>query len=516
VCLHITSLPGPHGIGELGESAFHFIDTIAAMGLTVWQFLPVGPVTYADSPYQAASTFAGNPLLIDLSSLCEEGLLAAEELGELGALSRDRVDFGAVIPRKTELLYRAAARFETSATAARTAARTEFAAANDEQWLHNYALYQVLREKHERRAWGEWEHAQAMRDPDALLALEASATAEIGHVKTIQFLFFEQWARLKAYAAERGVSLMGDLPIYAALDSADVWERKDLFAFDDDGAPSEVGGVPPDYFSEDGQRWGNPLYRWERHAAEGFGWWIARFRHLMGMFDLIRLDHFRGFDAYWAVPFTADSAREGEWRPGPGAALFEALKESLGELPIIAEDLGHITPEVEALRRQFGFPGMKVLQFMVGEPEFDLAGIPADCVCYTGTHDNDTTVGWFHGGPGDVRTAEEVQRMQAIVLEHARGSTATIHEDMIRLALSSRAELVIVPMQDFLGLGSESRMNTPGTTEGNWQWRVLAEDLTPALNERIGELVASSGRDPRHPNDSPSAENTGASDTEGT
>jgi 4-alpha-glucanotransferase len=481
-------------VGELGAAAYRFIDDVAAMGLTVWQFLPVGPVTFADSPYQAASIVAGNPLLIDLSALCADGLLDETELDEVRALPADHVDFGALIPLKTALLRKAAERFHVRASTDRAAARANFVAAHEEAWLYNFALFQVLRERHAQHAWIEWEPACARRDAACLSELEAEAANEIEQVKTIQFLFFEQWARLKAYAAERGVLLMGDLPIYPALDNAGVWERQDLFALESDGSPLVVGGVPPDYFSADGQRWGNPLYRWERHEAEDYAWWISRFEKLMQMIDIVRLDHFRGFEAYWAVPSTAPSAREGEWLPGPGAALFEALEAALGPLPVVAENLGVITPEVEALRRQFGFPGMAVLQFLLDQPGFDPADIPADSVCYTGTHDNDTTVGWFNGGPGDVRSPEEIERTRAAVLERTGGSAETVHEDVTRVALSSPAALAIIPMQDLLGLGSDARMNTPGTTEGNWRWRLEAGALTPALINQTRQMVVETGR----------------------
>jgi len=492
--MHVTSLPGDYGIGELGGSARGFIDTLASMGLSVWQFLPTGPVIYADSPYQCASAYAGNPLLIDLVALRDQGLVAESELAVFAGLSRDAVRFSELIPLKTQLLARVAERFEASAAASQRSARDEFLATHDRSWLHNYALFQVLRTMHQQRAWTEWDPAYALRDAKALRTIEEAARVQLDVVKTIQFLFFEQWSGLRAYAADKGVSLMGDLPIYIALDSADAWERPELLCLDENGAPTEVAGVPPDYFSAEGQRWGNPLYRWDVHAADGYAWWISRVRYAMTMVDLIRLDHFRGFEGYWAVPAEAETAQAGEWRPGPGKDLFDALQEALGSLPIIAEDLGVITPEVEMLRERYGFPGMKVLQFMVGEEGFDADLIPENCVCYTGTHDNDTTVGWFHGGPGDVRTAEEVRSMQAVVLRHAHGAAETIHEDLIRLAFSTRAALAIAPMQDYLGLGSAARMNTPGTTEDNWRWRLRAETMTPELCDRMHHMVTESGR----------------------
>ena len=494
VCLHLTSLPGPYGVGELGDAAHRFIDDVAAMGLSVWQFLPIGPVTYADSPYQSASIVAGNPLLIDLSALRAEGLLDNDDLREVSMLPADHVDFGALIPIKAALLEKAAGRFLAQAGDERIAARAAFIAANDGPWLHNFALFQVLRARHDQRAWAEWDPACARRDATIIGELETYSADDIERIKTIQFLFFEQWERLKRHAEERGVLLMGDLPIYPALDNASVWERQDLFALESDGTPIVVGGVPPDYFSTDGQKWGNPLYRWDRHAEEDYAWWVSRFRQLMEMIDIVRLDHFRGFEAYWAVPSTAESAREGEWLEGPGAALFEALEAELGPLPVVAENLGVITPDVEALRREFGLPGMAVLQFLLDQPGFDPADIATDSVCYTGTHDNDTTVGWFNGGPGDVRSPEEIEHTRNLVLERTGGTAETVHEDVTRIAMSSPAALAIIPMQDLLGLGSDARMNTPGTTEGNWRWRLEPGAMSDDLKARFRRVVEETGR----------------------
>jgi 4-alpha-glucanotransferase len=494
VCMHLTSLPGPFGIGEIGDNAFRFIDTLATMGLSVWQFLPTGPTAYADSPYQSASIYAGNPLLIDLFALRDDGLVTNAEIEVFEDLPRQMIDFGELIPMKAQLLARAAERFAVSATRSQRLARDEFVAAHDRLWLHDYAQYEVLKAMHQQRAWREWDQSYAARDPDALRALEEAAHAQIDSIKSIQFIFFEQWRRLKEYAASKGVRLMGDLPIYVALDSADAWSRPDLLYLRNDGTPIDFAGVPPDYFSADGQRWGNPLWRWDRHAADGYQWWISRVRHAMTMFDLIRLDHFRGFEAYWAVPALAETARDGEWRPGPGEDLFNALQDALGRLPFVAEDLGVITPEVDALREQFGFPGMKVLQFMVVEAKFDAERIPRECVCYTGTHDNDTTLGWFHNGLRAIYPPVKAQRVQAAVLRHTHGHPENIHENLIRLAFSTQASLAIAPMQDYLGLGSMARMNAPGTTNNNWQWRLRNEQITPHLCELVRHMVTESGR----------------------
>jgi 4-alpha-glucanotransferase len=496
VCLHLTSLPGRFGIGELGGAARRFLDVLQAAGLRVWQFLPVGPTGFGDSPYQTTSVFAGNPLLIDIEALHEQGLVTDTELVPLAALPANRVDFDRLIPLKLQLLARAADRFADVASVQARAARGAFIAIHDATWLHDYALFEVLKVMHQQRAWVEWERAYALRAPDAMRTLEEAAQRQIDSVKTVQFLFSEQWAGLKAQAHGRGIRLMGDVPIYVALDSADAWAHPELFSLGADGLPTEVAGVPPDYFSADGQLWGNPLYRWERHASDGYAWWVARLGHAMRLADLVRLDHFRGFEAFWAVPAESATARGGEWRAGPGAAIFDALRTALGDLPIIAEDLGVITPAVDELRERYALPGMKVLQFMVGEDRFDPAVIPENCVCYTGTHDNDTTVGWFRGAPGDVRTPEEVERMRRNVLRHTQGRSETIHTDLVRLAFATRAALAIAPLQDFLGLDSEARLNTPGTTMGNWRWRVTDSQLMPQICADVRRLAARSGRIP--------------------
>jgi 4-alpha-glucanotransferase len=495
VFLHLTSLPGDHGIGELGNAAFQFVDFLAAAGLGVWQFLPTGPTGYGNSPYQSSSVYAGNPLLIELRALHDRGLVTARELAVFTSLTRGSVDYPKLTPLKTQLLARAGGRFMTRAATKERQARDEFVAEHDTVWLHDFALFEVLKAMHQERAWSEWDRAYVLRDPDALRTLEEAAHLQIDTAKSLQFLFFEQWRELKTYAASRGVRLMGDVPIYVALDSADAWAHPELLNLDASGQPTEVAGVPPDYFSNDGQLWGNPLYRWDRHAADGYQWWISRLGHAVDMADYIRLDHFRGFEAYWAVPAGAESATSGEWRAGPGEALFDALQSALGRLPIVAEDLGVITAEVEDLRDRYGLPGMKVLQFLVSGEKFDPASIPPNCVCYTGTHDNDTTLGWYRGGGGDARTEKDVEHTQANVLKHTHGTPVTIHEDLIKLAFSTSASLAIAPMQDYLGLDSSARMNMPGSSaEGNWRWRLRTEQLTQDLCETIRQMVIESGR----------------------
>ena len=494
VCLHIASLPGPCGIGEIGQAAFQFIDLMKEMELSVWQFLPTGPTAYGDSPYQPLSTFAGNEMLIDMRDLVDKGLLGAEELAELADLPRDHVDYGRLIPIKNRLLRLAAGRFEERASAGLKTACDRFVTDNDAAWLHDYALYRILKTQHDEQPWPQWEPRYVRRDPAALAELEASADVEIADIKVIQFLFFEQWCRMREYANAKGIRLFGDMPICIALDSADAWAHPEILRIDRDGHPEAVAGMPPDYFSEDGQLWGNPLYDWDRHAADGYAWWVERLRATAELTDLVRIDHFRGFEAYWSIPADSETARTGAWEPGPGDAIFDAMSASLGSLPIVAENLGVITPEVEALRERHNIPGMVVLQFDLADPEFDLANIEENCVCYTGTHDNDTTLGWFRGSPDDIRSDEEIRRTREIALARTGGTAETIHLDMIRTAFSSPARLAIAPLQDYLGLGSEARINVPGTAGGNWRWRVIESQLSREVCDNIASMVITSDR----------------------
>lgn len=497
VCLHITSLPGPYGIGELGDAAYTFIDAMVRMNLKVWQFLPTGPTAYADSPYQPLSTFAGNELLIDVAMLIRSGFLSSNEADSLLALPKDQVDFATLIPKKNALLQRAAGRFGAQASAGIRAEFEQFLHEFDAAWLHDYALFRVLKAQHRDRAWTEWNSEYRRRDTTALRVIEKSAAQQIAGIKVLQFLFRRQWDQLRNYAIERGVQLFGDMPIYIALDSADAWANRELLETDENGVPTHVAGVPPDYFSEDGQLWGNPLYRWEKHASGGFRWWIERARSATAQADIVRIDHFRGLESYWSIPFEAGTARIGEWRPGPGADLFDALRNAMGRLPFVAENLGVITAEVEALRSRFGLPGMRVLQFEVANPAFNADSIDAASVCYTGTHDNDTTAGWFHGGPGDTRSPEQVQHDQAMVLKNTGANPETIARDLVQCAFATKASLAIAPMQDLLGLGSGARLNIPGTSSGNWRWRLLAEQLEPAVLDATAAIVREAGRSAR-------------------
>lgn len=494
VCMHLSSLPGPYGIGEIGTAAHRFVDLLAETGLRVWQFLPLGPTAYGDSPYQPLSTFAGNEMLIDIGELIAVGLLRKSETAALDSLPHAAVDYGALIPGKAALLKRAAGRFDAVADASLRAEFADFLDRNDRDWLHDYALFRILKSQHGERPWMEWAPEYVHRDELVLRKLANARARDASDIKILQFLFDRQWQALRAHARERGVTLFGDMPICIAFDSADAWANRDILRVDADGRPDFVAGVPPDYFCEDGQLWGNPLYDWDKHARNGYAWWVQRLRATAAAADIVRIDHFRGFEAYWAVPAGAATARIGSWQPGPGDPLFDALRNAMGCLPIVAEDLGVITEHVEALRRRHAIPGMHVLQFDVDVDGFELADIEPDCVCYTGTHDNDTTVGWFRGSPDDLRSPAAIAATQAAALAITGGSQGTIHLDMIRAAFATDARIAIAPMQDYLGLGSEARINTPGTSHNNWRWRVTESQLDAALCASIAGMVSEAGR----------------------
>jgi 4-alpha-glucanotransferase len=494
VCLHISSLPGAFGIGEIGGAARDFIGTLQQMGLSVWQFLPLGPTGYGDSPYQPLSSFAGNELLIDVADLIKRRLLPARECNELRCLPHDTVAFEQLIPEKWRVLRIAAARFDERKSASRQAAFRHFCEQHDETWLHDYALYRVLKSHQDNRPWTEWAAPLARREPAALREFADVAAADIRAIKILQFLFFAQWQRLRDVAANAGITLFGDLPIYIALDSAEAWAHPELLLLDEHSRPQQVAGVPPDYFSEDGQLWGNPLYDWERHAADGFDWWRSRLSAALTFADLVRIDHFRGFESYWAVPASDDTAKHGQWLPGPGDALFTALRNGADSLPVVAEDLGVITPEVEALRDRLGLPGMVVLQFALMDPEFRLEDITENRVCYTGTHDNDTTLGWYTGGGDDARNEQEIKDVQNAVQRVLGADASNVVHKMLDAAHGSNARLAIAPMQDLLGLGSAARFNTPGAATSNWRWRMDASAVDAALCRQIRRRVKAAGR----------------------
>lgn len=502
VLLHPTSLPGPHGIGELGREAFAWLDFLESAGQRLWQVMPLGPTGYGDSPYQCFSAFAGNHYLIDLESLARAGHLTAGELAGLRALPPDRVDFGAVIPLKLTLLGTAAERFLAAAGAAERAALAEFTRAN-EAWLPDYALFMAFKEANGGKAWNEWPAGVRSRAAAAMESARAELAPAIAKHTVWQYWFREQWDALHAYAAERDIAILGDIPIFVAHDSADTWARPDQFHLDVTGGPTVVAGVPPDYFSATGQRWGNPLYRWDVMARDGYAWWVERVRAALGLVDMLRIDHFRGFAAYWEIPASEPTAVKGRWVAGPGQALFDALRAALGELPLVAEDLGVITPDVDALRTANGLPGMKVLQFAFADGADDPYlphNYDADCVVYTGTHDNDTTAGWFASAP-------EVER--DLVRRYLACDDTAVPWSFLRLAQASVARTAVATLQDVLGLGGEARMNTPGVATGNWSWRFRWQDVPYWVAPQLRELATLFGRLPgRGPADTPYRQST--------
>jgi 4-alpha-glucanotransferase len=496
VLLHPISLPGPYGAGDLGPEAFSFVEFLAEAGQTIWQVLPLNPTGYGDSPYQCFSAFAGNPLLISLDRLEEQGWLSREDLAVVPNLPTTSIDYGAVIAFRFAKLRRAAARF-FAALNGTGAASPEYETFCREQvaWLGDYALFMAAKDAHGGVAWTEWERDLAARTPEALAQWSERLAGEIAAYKFWQYEFFRQWGALREACNRRGIRIMGDVPIYTAHDSADVWTAPQLFWLDEQGNPLKVSGVPPDYFSATGQLWGNPIYRWERLREDGFRWWIARVRGVRGLFDLVRIDHFRGFEAYFEIPAGETTAINGIWVKGPGRELFEVLEREFGELPIIAENLGNITPEVEAIRARFDYPGMAILQFAFGTdpqgPSFRPHNYARNLVAYTGGHDNDTTVGWWKSGIADsTRTEADLRR------EHDFASAyLNLREDeeiqwaMIRTLLASVADTVLIPMQDVLGLGSEARMNLPGRMGGNWQWRYEQPQLRPEMATQLRALT---------------------------
>jgi 4-alpha-glucanotransferase len=499
ILLHPTSLPGRFGVGELGEEAYAFADFLHASGQSLWQVLPLGPTGYGDSPYASFSAFAGNTLLVSLRQLVREGLLAENDIARPPLFSEDRVEFGRVLEFKQTLLRRAFDNFKrTTDFNLRGSFQTftQRAAA----WLDDYALFRAIKDARGGVAWNEWETPLVRREPQALASTRDELHDEVEAQKFYQYLFFKQWSALKAYCNERGIKIVGDIPIFVAHDSADVWTHPSLFKLDGMGKPSVVAGVPPDYFSATGQLWGNPLYDWERMRATNFSWWIERVRATLGMVDILRIDHFRGFAACWEIPGGDKTAERGRWVPAPGQELFTAIKYALGDLPIIAEDLGVITPDVEALRDRFEFPGMRILQFAFGgDPRnIDLPhNYVRNVVVYTGTHDNDTTVGWFksEAGAGSTRDAGQIARERKFCLDYLDSDGEEIQWDFIRAALASVANTAIMPLQDVLGLGTEARMNLPASTDGNWAWRYRPDALTDDLRDRLKHLTALYGRE---------------------
>lgn len=487
ILLHPTSLPGPYGIGDLGPVTEEWLDWLADTGCHYWQMLPLGPTGYGDSPYQCFSAFAGNPFLISPNLLADDGLI---DQPDNPGFPDDHVDFGAVIPWKMAVLDAAFDRFRSDPPPGLSAAHAAFREQH-RSWLEDYSLFMAIKEDHGGGPWWDWPDELRMADPEAVADAAARLAIEVERQVFRQFLFFRQWDRVRVASAERGIEIIGDIPIFVAPDSVDVWAHPHLFHLDDQRRPTVVAGVPPDYFSETGQLWGNPLYEWEAHAAEGYAWWIERIRHTVAMVDVVRIDHFRGFVDYWEIPAGSPTAANGRWMDGPGREVFDAMEASLGGLPIIAEDLGEVHAAVPALRDDLGLPGMKILQFAYdGDPEnyFLPARYPVNCIVYTGTHDNDTINGWFRSSP-------RADRMRARRALGAWGAAGAVPHKMIEEAWASRAILSITPLQDVLSLGTDARMNIPGTPSGNWQWRYPTDALTPqsaawlrGLNNKTGRL----------------------------
>jgi len=485
VLLHPTSLPGRYGIGDLGPAAYQFVDWLAESGCKLWQILPLGPTGYGDSPYQCFSAFGGNPYLISPDFLLRDDLLHPDDLVDVLDFSAEVVDFGRIIPWKLNLLERAFIRFKN----APEPARREFDRfrAENESWLPDFAMFMALKEAYGGGAWDGWPEGLRKRNPESMTETEHRHAEAIKRFTFYQFEFFNQWTDLHAYAHQRGIQIIGDIPIFVARDSVDVWANPNLFQLDEDDLPKAVAGVPPDYFSPTGQLWGNPLYRWDVLKESAYEWWIARFRAALYQVDIVRLDHFRGFAGYWEIPRGSATAEKGRWVPGPGSEFLVAVKDALGELPIIAEDLGEITPDVIVLRDQFGLPGMKVLQFAFTGPEniFLPHHYPENCIVYTGTHDNDTARGWY-------QSASEHERDFARRYMSVDGSD--FPWDLIRTAWGSPAIYAFAPMQDLLGLGTEARMNFPSKLGGNWSWRMRDGALSDELRQRLSDLNQECGR----------------------
>ena len=489
ILLHPTSLPGAYGCGDLGDVSHHFIDWLAVAGQGLWQVLPLEPTGYGNSPYMALSAFAGNPLLIGFDDLLACGLLTREELLPVPSVSPSRVDFTQIVPYRMQWLRVASERFFAREHPVENQEFEAFCAA-EKHWLDDFSLFQGLNVRFGGVVWTEWDPDHALRKPKILERARRELSNEIRFWKWTQWEFFRQWGRVKRYANEKGIRIVGDIPIFIAHHSADVWSHPELYFLDDRGNPLVVAGVPPDYFSATGQRWGNPLYRWDVMEQQQYRWWIERFRRTLTLVDITRIDHFRGFVEYWEIPSSEKTAVKGRWVEGPKEKLFQAVQKKLGKLPIIAEDLGIITPEVTKLREKFAFPGMKVLHFAFAEgPENNFLPhhYESNCVVYTGTHDNDTTQGWY-----DKATEPE----RDFVRRYCSTDAREIHWDLIGLASGSAADLAIFPFQDILGLGSEGRMNFPGTAMGNWDWRFSWDQVGPEHATRIHELSALFGRVP--------------------
>ena len=481
ILLHPTSLPGPYGIGDIGPRAHRWIDFLSGAGCGLWQVLPIGPTGYGDSPYQCFSSFAGNPLLISPDALLRDDLLHPDDLYDHPCFPEDHVNFGEVIPWKAAVLDRSYIRYQHTRPPQLDAEMEEFRAKHS-AWLEDYALFMALKESHGGAPWPTWEKPLRQRFPEALAEVRKQYDIDIQRQIYRQFLFYRQWEKLRDHAHENNIQIIGDIPIFVAHDSADVWVNPDLFYLDETGMPTAVAGVPPDYFAPTGQLWGNPLYRWDVHAENGYAWWLDRIKATLSMVDIIRIDHFRGFAGYWEVPGKAKTAEIGCWTPGPGKDFFRSIRQSLGELPFIAEDLGVITPDVVELRDSFDLPGMRIFQFAFDstpDDPFLPHNYPVNCVVYTGTHDNDTARGWYNCVP---------EQEKSVYHRYMDRDGSQVNWDLIRGVWSSVAVFALAPIQDFLNLGNEARMNYPGNPSGNWMWRMPSNAQNSELQVKIKEL----------------------------
>ena len=491
VLLHPTSLPGRYGIGDLGEYAYRFVDWLADTGQSIWQILPLGPTGYGDSPYQTLSAFAGNPNLISLDALIGEGWLTEADLADVPDFPAERVDYGWIIPWHDEKLRLAHERFSTKGTPEQRQEHDRWCADNA-HWLDDFVLFAALKDAHGGRPWVEWPQGEALREPAALEEARTTHAQRIAERRFYQWVFHRQWYRLRDYAHSKGIRLFGDIPIFVAHDSSDVWANRDDYYLDEKGYPTVIAGVPPDYFSATGQRWGNPLYRWDVMRADGYRWWISRFQAVLTVVDLVRIDHFRGFEDYWEIPAEEETAVKGVWRKGPNIDFFNVLSEELGDLPIIAEDLGQLTEAVEQLRDDLNLPGMKILQFAWDNPDNEFLPhnyIHTNCIVYTGTHDNNTTVGWWND--------EASEGSKRYFGEYVGREIHEPHWELIRLGMMSVGHTFITPLQDILGLGVDARMNMPGREQGNWGWRFTEDVLHQThLRERLKHLTHVYSRHP--------------------
>jgi len=490
VLCHPTSFPSPYGIGDLGDGAYKFIDFLEGAGQSIWQVLPIGPTGYGDSPYQSFSSFAGQPLMISPKKLYEMGLLSLEDLNDIRPWDPSAIDYGPVINYKLQLLKNSFKLFDKSKDETIKKDYKAFCS-REKKWLTDYALFMASKDHHEGVVWTEWAKEIAFPTEESKKKWARKLAKSVKYYKFLQFIFYKQWFEIKTYANSKGISIVGDTPIFVAFDSTDVWANKELFYLDSKGYPTVVAGVPPDYFSATGQLWGNPLYKWEAHEADGFKWWINKVEGSLKIVDILRIDHFRGFEAYWAVKYGSENAIKGQWMKAPGMALFKAIQEALGtDIPIIAEDLGVITPEVEELRDTYQLPGMKILQFGfegVEENGFLPHHFVPNSVCYTGTHDNDTTLSWFN-----TITPEAQDKIRRYLNTDAN----SIVWDMIRACWGSVSRMAVVPIQDVMYLDGDARMNTPGIAAGNWQWRYTEDMLSQGIMEHLRYITELYGRLP--------------------